>query len=96
MSYKTIESGQYMSCMTTESRNRYVVLENRMTRISKSSFKQWCLTIPPISTKRTASSHLNWTQKSTKAYDVENAGPSFGHAQKYGRFKLVYGVKSTQ
>ena len=53
-----MESGQYMSCMTTESRNRYDVLENRMTTISKSSFKQWCLTIPPISTKRSASSHL--------------------------------------
>ena len=39
------------------------------------------------------SSYLN--TKSTKAYDVENAGPSFGNAQKYGRFKLVYGVKPT-
>ena len=81
--------------MTTESRNTYAVHENRMTRISKSSFKLWYLTIPPISTKRSATSHLNWTQKSTKAYDVENSGPSFVHAQKYGGIKLVYGVKPT-
>jgi len=39
------------------------------------------------------SSYLN--TKRTKAYDVENAGPSFGHAQQYGRFKLVFGVKPT-
>jgi len=29
----------------------------------KRKFKQWRSPIPPISTKRTITSHLNWTQQ---------------------------------
>jgi len=29
--------------------------------IMKRKFKQWCSTIPPISTKRTITSHLSWS-----------------------------------
>ena len=44
----------------------------------KRKFKQWWSSIPPISSKRTIISHLNWThwtQIKTTTYDVSNTGP---------------------
>ena len=36
----------------------------------KRKFKQWWSSIPPISTKRTINSHLNWTHKIQKKHGV--------------------------
>ena len=46
--------------------------------IMKRQFKQWWLTIPAISTKRTITSHLNsWNIKKTTRYEVGNSYPGF-------------------
>jgi len=37
----------------------------------KRKFKQWWSSIPPISTKRTITSHLNWTQKRPRHMTLE-------------------------
>jgi hypothetical protein len=48
------------------------------------NYERW-LSIPSISTKRTITSHLNWThwtEIKTTTYDVGNPGPGLGQAQK--------------
>jgi hypothetical protein len=59
--------------------------------IMKRRFKQWWLSIPPMSTQRTFSSHLNSlnTKKNT-IYDVWNLG--LGQAQNSGEVKPVNGI----
>ena len=57
----------------------------------KRNFKQYWATILPISTKRTITSHHNWTQNTT-TYDVGNPGPGLGQAHKCGRVKPVNGI----
>jgi len=42
----------------------------KFSKIMKREFKQWWSTTPPISTKWTIASHLNWTKKN----DVGNTG----------------------
>ena len=63
--------------------------------IMKRKFKQLLSSIPPIATKRTIASYLNWThwtQKKTTTYDVGNPGPGMGQAQKYDGVKPVNGI----
>ena len=48
-------------------------------------FKQFWSTIPPISTKQTATSHLKSLNiKKTSTYDVGNLGLGLGQAHKCG------------
>jgi len=66
---------------------------------NKVYFKQWLSSIPPISTKRTITSHLNNDHLSsqlnspntiiTTIYDVGNTCSDLGQAQKYGRVRPV-------
>ena len=61
--------------------------------IMKRKFKQWCSTIPPISTKWTSTHHLNSLNlKKTTTYDIGNPGPRLGHAQKCGWVKPAYWI----
>jgi hypothetical protein len=61
---------------------------NRRKQVSK----RWS-PMPPISTKRTTTSHLNsLKKKKTTVYDVGNQGPALGHAHKYVGVKLVNGI----
>jgi len=56
----------------------------------KKVFKLWWSTIPPISTKRTITSHLNsLNTEKTMAYDVGNHGHGLGQTQKCGTVKLI-------
>jgi len=60
-------------------------------------FNKWWSTIPPITTKQTITSHLNWThwtQEKTTTYDVVNPVPGLGQAQKCGGVKPVYWFQS--
>jgi hypothetical protein len=61
----------------------------------KESFKQWWLSIPPISTKQTISYHLNWLTEHKKTmtttYYIGNPGPGLVQAQKCGGVKPVNG-----
>jgi hypothetical protein len=55
-------------------------------------FKQWWSSIPQILTKRTITSHLNWTywsQKINKTYVVGNPRPSMWQVQQCGCVKLL-------
>jgi len=51
----------------------------------KRKFKQRWSSIPPISTKRTITSHFNWThwtqEKQPTTYHAGNPGACLGHAQ---------------
>jgi hypothetical protein len=53
--------------------------------VMKGKFKHWWSSIPPISTKQTITSHLNWThwtqKKDHNTYDIGNPGPGLGQAQ---------------
>ena len=60
-------------------------------KLRKRKLKQWWSQITSISTKRTITSHLNWTQYKTKTYDVGNLGPSLGQTQQCGGVKPVNG-----
>ena len=66
-----------------------------MHGIMKIKIIQWWLSIPPISTKRTATSHLNWTKhkEKTTTYDVGNPDPALGQVQKCGGGKPVNGIQ---
>jgi hypothetical protein len=50
--------------------------------LTKRKLKQWWSTIPPISTKRTSISHLNWFSTKKRAYDLGNLGPGLVKAPK--------------
>jgi len=56
----------------------------------ENKLKQWWSSIPPISTKQTITTHLNWThwthtQPPPTTYgDVEIPSPSLGQTQKCG------------
>jgi hypothetical protein len=65
-----------------------------MLFIMRSKFKQWWSSIPPMSTKQTITSHLNWTHWTQKRqwHDVGNPSPDVGQAQKCGRVKSVNGI----
>ena len=56
--------------------------------IMKRKFKQWWSSIPPISTKRTVTSHLYWTQ-TDQTYDVGNQSPGLGQVHTYVGVKPV-------
>jgi len=58
----------------------------------KRKFKQWWSPIQQTSTKRTITSHLNWTHwthKENHDYDAGSSGPGLGQAQKYGVIKKL-------
>jgi hypothetical protein len=58
-------------------------------------FNQWWSSIPQILTKRTITSHLNWTywsQKINKTYVVVNPRPSLWQVQQCGCVKPVNGI----
>ena len=42
------------------------VIKRDKQKITKTKFKQWWTTIPPISTKQTITSHINWTHCTQK------------------------------
>ena len=59
-------------------------------------FKQWRLTIPPISTKRTIKSHLkSLTTKRTTTYDVRNPNSGMEQEQKSGWVKPFNGISTS-
>jgi len=60
----------------------------------KRKFKQWWSSIPPISTKRTTTSHLNWTYWSQKDHDIWRwkSRSWLGTGTKMGGIKLVNGI----
>jgi hypothetical protein len=67
----------------------HLCLRQENLGICYEKFKQWWSSIPPISTKRTITSHLNSVPKKvTKCY-VGYAGSELGQAQKCGGVKLV-------
>jgi hypothetical protein len=53
----------------------YILFLISQIDIMKRKLKQWWSTIPPISTKRTSISHLNWFSTKKRAYDLGNLGP---------------------
>jgi hypothetical protein len=67
------------------------ILKKRPMLFMKRKFKQGRSIIPPISIKRTITSHLNSlnTKKKTIAYDIGNPGPGLIQGQKCGRIKQV-------
>ena len=60
--------------------------------------RQWWSSIPPISTKRTITSHLNWTRwtqkKHPNAYYFGHSGPGLGQAQRCGGVTPVNGISA--
>ena len=75
----------------------FTILPVSVSLLLKRNFKQWWSSVPPISTKRTIASHLDWThwtQKKPTTYDFENPGPGMGQVQKGVRVKPVYGIQT--
>jgi hypothetical protein len=59
----------------------------------KRKFKQWWLTMPPTSTKRTITSHLkSLNTKKTMTYYIGNSDPCLGLSQQCDGVKPVKGI----
>ena len=59
----------------------------------KRKSKQWWSTIPPISTKRTTTSHpKSLNMKKNMTYDIGNPGPDLGEKPTCGEVNPVNGI----